>query len=75
MRAFLPCLSLKLLRILKSNHANIPYAELSYNVVFKAQRGKIGKNYTYSLSHVIELSILLHRDVITDNAILFICEN
>ena len=37
------------------------------------------KQCKYSLcravSHVIELSILLHRDIVTGNAILFICEN
>ena len=36
-------LSLQLLRILESNNANIPYAQLSYNIDFKAQQGKIGK--------------------------------
>ena len=36
-------LSLQLLRILESNNANIPYAQLSYNIGFKAQQGKIGK--------------------------------
>ena len=37
-------LSLQLLRILESNNANITYAQLSYNMDFKARQGKIGKN-------------------------------
>ena len=37
-------LSLQLLRILESNNANIPHAQLSYNMDFKARQGKIGKN-------------------------------
>ena len=53
-------LSLQLLRILESNNANIPYAQLSYNMDFKARQGKIGKKYTSSPSHVIELSIPYH---------------
>ena len=53
-------LSLQLLRILESNNANIPYTQLSYNMDFKARQGKIGKKYTSSPSHVIELSIPYH---------------
>ena len=55
-------LSLQLLRILESNNANIPYAQLSYNMDFKARQRKIGKKYTSSPSHVIELSIPYHTD-------------
>ena len=45
-------LSLQLLRILESNNANIPYAQLSYNIDFKAQQGKIGKKiYFQSFTH------------------------
>ena len=45
-----------------SNNANIPYAKLSYNIDFKAQQGKIGKKYTSSPSHAIELSIPYHTE-------------
>ena len=55
-------LSLQLLRILESNNANIPYAQLSYNMDFKARQGKIFKKYTSSPSHVIELSIPYHTE-------------
>ena len=55
-------LSLQLLRILESNNANIPFVQLSYNMDFKAQQGKIGKKYTSSPSHVIELSIPYHTE-------------
>ena len=50
-------LSLQLLRILESN-----YAQLSYNMDFKAWQGKIGKKYTSNPSHLIELSIPYHTE-------------
>ena len=55
-------LSLQLLSILESNNANIPYAQLSYNMDFKDRQGKIGKKYTSSPSHVIKLSIPYHTE-------------
>ena len=55
-------LSLQILRILESNNANIPYAQLSYNMDVKAWQGKIGKKYTSSPSHIIELSIPYHTE-------------
>ena len=56
-------LSLQLLRILESNNANIPYAQLSYNIDFKAQQGKIGKKiYFQSFTRNWTIYPLLHRE-------------